>query len=220
MSARLLRSLSSLVLVAALDASLVGCPKTDVAPSQDAGVAAVSEAGAQSANAGTSGIDPKELVAKDCLSCHTDEMLMQQRLTEAQWTAVVKKMTTWGAPLDPGDDTKLVAYLSANYGPDAGPFIPPSTPASEMAVALDPLPDGPYAGGDPVKGKLLFEEKCGTCHGANAKGLIGVNLVDRPILYRAPDFARTVAKGRGRMLPLQITDTEQASVIAYLRTLH
>ncbi len=223
MSARLLTSLSSLALVvalAAVSASIAGCPKTDVAPTQDAGIAASLEAGSEAANTGTPGTSPKELVAKDCLSCHTDEMLMQQRLTEGQWSAVVKKMITWGAPLDPGDDTKLVAYLSASYGPDAGPFVPPSAPANEMAMALDPQPDGPYAGGDPVKGKPLFEEKCGTCHGPNARGVIGVNLVDRPILYRAPDFARTVAKGRGRMLPVQITDAEQAAVIAYLRTLH
>ncbi len=207
-----MRPLWLLGLLCAAGALLAGCPKSDVA--QDGGAVASPEAGMAAAASA-----PRELVTKDCLSCHTDEMLMQERLTEAQWTAVVKKMTTWGAPLDPGDDAKLVAYLSANYGPDAGPFVPPLSPAGEMSVALDPLPDGPYAGGDAAKGKPVFDEKCGTCHGPNARGLTGVNLVDRPILYRAPDLARTVAKGRGRMLPMQITDAELASVIAYLRTL-
>lgn len=208
------------IVLAALAVTLFGCPKPEGAPTQDAGITVPPDAGAQAASSGTPGTDPRELVIKNCMSCHTDEMLMQQRLTEAQWTAVVKKMTTWGAPLDPGDDVKLVAYLSASYGPDAGAFVPPRTPASDVAAALEPQPDGAYAGGDPAKGKLLFEEKCGTCHGTNARGLLGVNLVDRPILYRAQELAQTVRKGRGRMLPVQITDVEQASVIAYLRTLH
>jgi len=197
-------------------ALLAGCPKTEVAPSQDAGAVVTAEEGGVPPGA----IDPKELVVKDCMSCHTDEMLRQQRLTEAQWTAVVKKMVTWGAPIDPGDDTKLVTYLSRNYGSDAGPYAPPMIAAADVAPANDPLPDGPYASGDATKGKPIFEEKCGTCHATNARGVIGVNLVDRPILYRAPDLAGTVRKGRGRMLPVQIKDEELASVIAYLRTLH
>jgi mono/diheme cytochrome c family protein len=198
--------------------ALAGCPKTDVAPTQDAGATVSADEGGSQVPPGA--IDPKELVVKDCMSCHTDEMLMQQRLTETQWAAVVKKMVTWGAPIDPGDDTKLVPYLARMYGPDAGPYAPTMMSATEASALTDPLPDGPYAAGDATKGKPIFEEKCGTCHATNAKGVIGVNLVDRPILYRAPDRASTVRKGRGRMLPVQIKDEELASVLAYLRTLH
>jgi hypothetical protein len=46
-----------------------------------------------------------------------------------------------------------------------------------------------------------------------------VLLIDRPILYRAADLAKTVRTGRGKMAPLPLTDREIADVIAHLRTL-
>jgi mono/diheme cytochrome c family protein len=162
--------------------------------------------------------DGKQLVADDCLMCHREEMLRQQRLTVEQWAKVVKKMSGWGAPIEPDDAPSLVAYLAARYGPDAGPFVP-SRVTSEQAVAeLAPLDDGPFAGGDAARGGALFASTCSSCHGPAARGQVGVNLVDRPILRRASDVAAMVRGGRGRMLAMpRTTDAEIADLLAYLR---
>ena len=59
----------------------------------------------------------RALVKNACLSCHSEEMLAQQRLTPAQWTKIVTKMVGWGANLEPKDTAPLIAWLAATYGP-------------------------------------------------------------------------------------------------------
>ena len=178
-----------------------------------------SEAASPSASAAATP-DGAMLVITACLSCHTAEMLAQQRLPKEKWAATVKKMAGWGANLDPQDTDALVAYLSGKYGPDAGPWEPQTITASDARSALEPQEDGAYAGGDPASGEKLFGSRCAACHGVNARGGIGVNLVERPLLYRADYVAQTVRKGRGKMVPLPMTtDREVADLLAHLRTL-
>jgi mono/diheme cytochrome c family protein len=201
--------------------ALAGCPSSS---KPDAGANASADAGANaSADAGAklaaSTTDGKPLVAQACLSCHSEHMLAQQRLTEAQWTKTVTKMVGWGANLDSSEVPALVAYLSANYGPAAGPYTAETITADEALAEMAPLPDDPFPAGDPEKGKATFIDKCSGCHGQDARGGIGVLLVERPILYRAADLARMVRKGRGKMLPLPLTDAEIGDVLAYLRRL-
>lgn len=157
--------------------------------------------------------DGHTIVENACLSCHTEQMLQQQRLTEPQWAKEVTKMAGWGANLEPADTAPLVAYLADHYGPDAGAYTAPIGPADELAGT----DDGAFAGGDVERGHGLYVDKCAGCHGNDAKGHIGVDLVDRPFLYRAADFARTVRKGRGKMPPQNVTDAQFADILAYLR---
>jgi len=60
----------------------------------------------------------KELVESACLPCHSADILVQQRLTEKQWTASVDKMIRWGAVVDEKRKAELVAYLARHFGPD------------------------------------------------------------------------------------------------------
>jgi mono/diheme cytochrome c family protein len=200
-------------LLAAL--ALTGCPSRREAPA-DAG--APTDAAA-SADATTSNVDARALVAQACLSCHTEQMLAQQRLTQAQWTKTVTKMVGWGANLDAAEVAPLVAYLSETYGPDAGPYKVETITADDALAELAPTPDAPFPAGDPEKGKALFIDKCSGCHGQDARGAIGVLLIDRPILYRAADLAKTVRKGRGKMLPIALSDADVGDVLAHLRRL-
>ena len=164
-------------------------------------------------------IDPRKLVTDNCLSCHANDMLAQQRLTSAQWAKVVKKMAGWGALIEPANTDALVAYLAASYGADAGPYASASITPAEAAAQLAPQDDGAFAGGDPVHGTKVFGERCAACHGLDAHGGIGVNLVDRPILYRPGQLAQTVRAGKGRMTPFTGSDRDLADVVAYLRHL-
>jgi len=158
------------------------------------------------------------LVALDCLPCHDKLMLEQQRLTAKQWGAVVKKMQGWGSQLAPDDIDQVVTYLSNQY-PATGPeYIVPSVPITEVAARFGVSPDGPFGGGDARRGEMLFKETCVVCHGPEAKGAIGVALVNRLILQQPAEFAAIIRKGRGRMVATPaMPDGDVAALLAYLR---
>jgi cytochrome c1 len=65
----------------------------------------------------------KQLVEASCFPCHSADMLVQQRLTEKQWTAEVDKMVRWGAIVKESDKPGMVAYLAKNFG-SANKFTP------------------------------------------------------------------------------------------------
>lgn len=164
--------------------------------------------------------DARDIATKACLSCHQMEMLEQQRLTEAQWTKVVTKMQGWGANLEASDAPALIAWLSASFGPDAGAWTVTNAPVSELSRAIAATDDGNYANGNGEHGKAVYTDKCSGCHGPEARGHIGVNLVDKPFLYRADDFAATIRRGRGKMPPAKVEDKDVADILAHLRSLH
>jgi hypothetical protein len=74
----------------------------------------------------------KVIVQQKCLFCHSGEYITGQRLTPAQWTAEVKKMVKFGAPLSHDEQAVLAAYLAKYYHP--------GLPAAERTqVRLKPL---------------------------------------------------------------------------------
>ncbi|HZS36703.1 MAG TPA: c-type cytochrome [Polyangia bacterium] len=163
----------------------------------------------------------KELIANNCLSCHSEELLAQQRLTAKQWAAAVKKMQGWGAPIEAEHVEALVAYLAEHFGPNTPRFQPAPLDAAAAAAALAPLPDGKFKGGSAAKGKSLYQTACLSCHGADAHGSpTGMNLADRPLLRRAPEFAAVTRAGKGRMPAFAtLSNADVASLLAYLRGL-
>jgi mono/diheme cytochrome c family protein len=146
-------------------------------------------------------------------------MLQQQRLTKAQWEKTVTKMAAWGANIEEAEKPAIVAYLAAQYGPDAGPFEPKTAEATTTLALVDPIDDGEYANGNAEKGKATYTDKCSGCHGPEALGHIGVRLVDRPFLYRAKDVAELVRRGKGKMPPAVVETRDLADILAHLRTL-
>ncbi len=61
-----------------------------------------------------------------CYACHSADILVQQRLTEKQWTASVDKMIRWGAVVPESDKSVVIAYLAKQFGP-ANRFVPVKT---------------------------------------------------------------------------------------------
>jgi hypothetical protein len=91
--------------------------------------APVAEPPAALATVGTAPLNLPEgegrlVVQTQCMACHSADLLRQQRLTEAQWSAAIDKMVRWGVPL--GDDQKSIAlaYLSAHFGPANASYAP------------------------------------------------------------------------------------------------
>ncbi len=162
----------------------------------------------------------RTLAAESCLVCHGAEMLTQQRLTLKQWQGTVKKMRGWGAVLTDEEADLLARHLAAVAGLDAGPDLPPAVTPEGAAAALAAEPDGPFARGDAARGRRLYAADCAACHGSEGRGgSPGPNLTDRPLLYRAADFARLTREGRGRMPQFtSLRDRDVAALLAYLRT--
>ena len=208
----------ALVVVLAL-AALAGCHRESPPPSGAAPSADASSASAR-ADASPLALDGHALVVNDCLVCHAEELLVQQRLTPKQWDKTVKKMIEWGAPVDPETTDALVAHLAARYGTDAGPFEPAPVAAADMRAALAPLPDATFADGDATRGLALYHDRCEACHATDARGQLGPALASKPVLYRAADLAVVVRAGRGRMTPFgEATDRDVADLLAHLRRL-
>jgi mono/diheme cytochrome c family protein len=168
--------------------------------------------------AGVAHADP--LVVDNCLACHGEELLRQQRITAKQWAAVVKKMIGWGAPVEPENVERLVTRLAGQYSLDAPQFDIPRIDLKTAESSWAPQPDGPLGGGNVQRGQTLYGFACAQCHAPDGHGSErGVNLADRPLLYRAAELAAIVRKGRGRMPAFPLSNAELAAILAYLRTL-
>ena len=58
------------------------------------------------------------LARASCTICHSEDYLVQQRLTPEQWKKTVAKMQKFGAPVTDEQAAPLVAWLSSMYTPD------------------------------------------------------------------------------------------------------
>ncbi|HEX4947135.1 MAG TPA: c-type cytochrome [Blastocatellia bacterium] len=94
-----------------------------------------------------------ELLKTQCLTCHGDDLIQQQRLNKLGWTREVEKMMRWGAEVKDADKDHLIEYLTANY--PQRPFSKEPTAAPAPAVDAAVI----------ARGKTLFEAKCLACHG-------------------------------------------------------
>lgn len=63
-------------------------------------------------------------IEASCYPCHSADILVQQRLTEKQWTANIDKMIRWGAVVPDKDRAEMIAYLTKHFGPDNNRFKP------------------------------------------------------------------------------------------------
>ena len=121
-----------IVLVLALAAAMPGCGSAPDTESSGAGEAAPPAPAASDSSLPVLGDVIAEYPAgegqgtaeRSCGSCHSSDIVRQQRLTEAQWTASVEKMIRWGAVVPDPDKTALVSYLARHYGPGNASFTP------------------------------------------------------------------------------------------------
>ena len=160
------------------------------------------------------------IVRDHCLTCHSEEIVRQQRLTAAQWKKTIDKMRVWGSTLPEARVAGLAAFLEREYGKDAGRFAPETLAAKEAAALFEPRPDSAFAGGDPGRGLALYADRCQACHDeAGRGGEAGLTIAGRRILDRPRDLADLIRKGRGDM-PFfdETTDAEVADLVAYLRS--
>lgn len=61
----------------------------------------------------------RSLVQRNCLICHSAELIQGQRLSRETWLKEVEKMAGWGSPIPAQEREALVDYLFEHYSPDA-----------------------------------------------------------------------------------------------------
>ena len=90
-----------------------------------------------------------ELVRVHCTVCHSPQQFLQQKGTQSTWTDIIRWMQKSGGlwQFDADTESKIIAYLADNYGPD-GAFRRAPIPGSL-------LPENPYMTG----AKAEFEAK-------------------------------------------------------------
>jgi len=58
-----------------------------------------------------------EIAGRACLMCHASTLIAQQHKDSTAWEKTLGLMTTWGAPLTPGERDTLRSYLLEHFGP-------------------------------------------------------------------------------------------------------
>lgn len=86
------------------------------------------------------------------------------------------------------------------------------------------------AKGDAAAGKLVYDKKCATCHGAAGEGKDSIAKMMKVELRHLgskevqakndADLSKVVTEGTGKMKPVKgLTEADLANLSAYLRTL-
>ena len=57
----------------------------------------------------------RNLIQTRCTVCHATDLIVQQRLTPAQWGTTVAKMVRWGAHLNSDEAAVATAYLTERF---------------------------------------------------------------------------------------------------------
>jgi len=140
------------------------------------------------------------LILARCAVCHSEDLIVQQRLPKNRWEATVEKMKHWGAEIVPEEADLLVRYLSARYHPGAPDQLPPIDSELRQAERLEQdAASTVQVVGDAARGAGIFEHNCQACHGVRGSGGMGPKLEKNPILKREDLFWETVLHGRGPM---------------------
>lgn len=202
------RALALVALLAACRGPRAGAPASG----------AVAPAPAAAASPDADAVRAKSVASLACNACHGLELVSQQRLTLAQWQGSIKKMRGWGALLTDADADVLARWLALTAGTDAGEERLEAVPVPDAAAALAPTPDGVFPPGDAARGARAWTASCSGCHGEEGRGgPVGPNLVDRPILWRAGEFAAIVRRGSPAMPATALSNQEIAGLLAHLR---
>jgi putative heme-binding domain-containing protein len=128
-------------------------------------------ANAQSLPAGNGKADFQRI----CSSCHSMDRATSQRMTRAEWAAVVTDMVARGAQGSSAELDNVVSYLSLNFGKsNASPSPSPSSAApahTSPSVPQVAVEETPLSAEEISKAKSLIQENsCLSCHRVGEAG--------------------------------------------------
>ena len=76
---------------------------------------AVGGAGSQGGSALPDG-PGRAIFVGNCAACHSMELPLNMRQSEAEWNATISQMVTYGAQITPQDQEILVKYAAQHFG--------------------------------------------------------------------------------------------------------
>lgn len=104
--------------------------------------------------------EAKAIILRTCIQCHPIDRVTNNRKDEAGWHSSIKDMIRLGAKLRPEEVTRVVTYLTENFGPQplnvAASVRQAGVQQTVVAAAPQSLPDG--------EGKQLVMMTCVQCH--------------------------------------------------------
>jgi len=126
-------------------------------------------ANAQSLPAGSGKADFQRI----CSGCHSVDRATSQRMTRAEWAAVVSDMVARGAQGSSAELDNVVSYLSANFGKsNASPSpVAPVTPAPTSPSVPQAVVEPPLSAEQISKATRLIQQNgCLSCHRVGEAG--------------------------------------------------
>ncbi len=159
------------------------------------GTMAVLTAHAQSLPPGNGKADFQRI----CSSCHSIDRATSQRMTRAEWAAVVSDMVGRGAQGSTADLDNVVTYLSANFGQSnasSSPSLPPASAAGEQTAPSAHPPfapdaaaqEAPLSAEEMSKAKGLIQASgCLSCHRVGDMGSYVGPYLDSVGAHRSPE---------------------------------
>lgn len=159
----------------------------------------------------------REIFVQNCASCHAADGkgLIGPDLTDNIWlyggkpeevfktiTNGVPKtgMPTWGPVLGPEKIAIVSAYvysLSHDLNGNLRPELAEAAKAAQNSAKIINIADVIGKPENIAKGKEVFAQNCASCHGPEAKGLVGPNLTDNEWIHggNPEDIKNTIEKG-------------------------
>lgn len=137
--------------------------------------------------------------------------------------------TTAGTSADAGETSTPPNFTQTFSGEPLDVTPPPGEVATEATTHFLRTAENRYAGDAAAisKGSELFLKQCAVCHGINATGRMGPNLVDDEYVYAKNNtdqgvFETIYGGAAGLMAPLKgrITQDEILKIMAYLSSLN
>jgi cytochrome c5 len=61
----------------------------------------------------------REIVERDCMTCHSSMLITQQAKDSTGWEKTIGLMEKWGSPVQGAEHDTLRTYLLAHFGPKA-----------------------------------------------------------------------------------------------------
>jgi len=82
----------------------------------------------------------KEIVEKQCSTCHSLEIIVAERHETGEWRRLVMEMVDRGAEITDEQVPVIVEYLSANWSkPAQPPSEPPAAKPAEQSARIAPV---------------------------------------------------------------------------------
>ena len=137
-----------------------------------------------------------ETVQRICSACHPAQIVLGRGMTREQWGAIVSNMISRGAKGSDEEFAQVVDYLTDNLPPakaGGGSVAKVKTPRPKTLIDQAGANDKQVVDEEAAaRGQIIYTPQCAGCHGAQARGASGPDLV-RSLVILHDRYGSTIA---------------------------